>query len=172
MNEEFTKGHFEEPKIKIPRYGPGSPPKKYNVKKSISIFCCLWFSFGFRCPEVLRATITTKGDVYVIPYTEYGLRDFHLSYHESGKFHWGYEGTHIEPLCGKTDFAAAFGMMLKLRCPPCFCLRKGKMLSDGEIVRLVQRLTQNFPFPFDIEEACRQLQNAKFYRLVSVDMTR
>jgi hypothetical protein len=48
----------EIPNVVIPRYSPSKPPKRYNRKKTIGIFCCLWFSFGFRCPELLRATIT------------------------------------------------------------------------------------------------------------------
>jgi len=156
--------------IKIPRYSPNTPPKDYNEKKAISIFCCIGFSFGFKCPELLRATITGKDDVYVIPFTEYGLGDFHLSYHKSGRFHWTYEQTHTQPVCGETDFAAAFGVWLKVKHPLCFCFRKGKKLSDKEVVSLLQSLAQNFPFNFDVQHASQNLMKSNFYRLVSADL--
>jgi hypothetical protein len=167
MKKELEKNQLpEQASVKIPRYGPGILPKRYNVKRSISIFCCLRFSFGFKCPEALRATITTKGDVYVIPYTEYGLGDFHISHHKSGEFHWGYQGNHIQPICGEDDAPAAMRLWLKLKQPPCFCFRKGRNLNDEEIVTLIQRLAQNLPFTFNVEKASHNLKNTKFYRMV------
>jgi hypothetical protein len=172
----MNKPDSEENNLILPRYSPGTPPKDYKEKKAISIFCCLWFSYGIRCPELLRATITTKGDIYVIPYVEYmgksmeKFRDFHLSYHSSGDFRWAEGGTHVEPVCGETDFGAAFGMWLKVRRPACFCFRKGKGISDKEIVSLLQRLAQNFPFTFDVGEALQNLRRSNFYRLVSADL--
>jgi len=164
--ESEKKQHLEQTDIRIPRYNPGNPPKNYGEKKAISIFCCLHFSFGFGCPELLRARITKKGDIYVIPFSEYGIGDFHLSHHESGEFHWGHDRTHDKPAYGEGDFAAAFGLWLKVRSPLCFCLRKGKNLNNEDIAILVQRLAQNFPFAFDIETASRDLERSNFYRLV------
>ena len=166
MGRKMDEAKTEIPAIVIPRYSPSTPPKNYNKNKAISIFCCLRFSFGFRCPELLRATITSEGEIYVIPYSEYGIGDFHLSYHKSGRFHWGYDRTNVEPVCGETDFAAAFGLWLQFKQPLCFCFRKGRNLNDMEIVSLLQKLAENFPFTFDKEKAYQHLTIAKYYRLI------
>ena len=174
MNKESKKNQpFEQASVQIQRYAPGHPPKNYNRKKAISIFGCLYFSYGFRCPELLRATITSAGDVYIIPLhrvylaeSEKGRRDFHISYHKSREFHWTHGGTHIVPVCGEDDAPAAMRLWLKLKQPPCFCFRKGRNLNDEEIVTLIQHLAQNLPFNFNVEEASQNLKNAKFYRMV------
>jgi len=160
----------EQASVKIPRYAPGTPPKKYNVKKSISIFCCRRFSYGYKCPEVLRATITTKGDVYVIPDTEYGLGDFHISHHKSGEFHWVNQKNHIQPICGEDDFPAALRLWFKFKCPPCLCFRRGRGLDEKEITSLLQRLAQYLPFPFNIAKASQDLAKHNFHRLVLTDL--
>ena len=169
----MEKVNYDNKKIIIPRYSPGTPPKNYKEKKAVSLFCCLKFSFGAKCPELLRAVISKKGDVYIIPYVEYGSRgfsnfpgDFHLSHHKSGKFHWTTKKEHIEPVYGEKDFAAAFGLWLKLRHPPCFCFRRGSGLNEQEITSLLNRLAQNIPFVFDIESSSKDLGSQNYHRLV------
>ena len=152
----------------IPKYAPNTPPKNYKKKKAISIFCCIKYSHGFKCPELIRARITTKGDVYIVPYpiTETGFKDLHLSHHSSGEFHWTDDGKHVQPVYGEKDFPAALKLWLKFKCPPCFCFRKGKSLSDTEIDNILQRITEYFPFTLDKNEAYQNLLDANFYRLL------
>ncbi|MBA7709117.1 hypothetical protein ES703_118027 [subsurface metagenome] len=95
-------------------------------------------------------------------------RDFHLSYHASGEFHWTDNGIHVDPLCGEDDFRKAFEVWLKLRFPPCLCIRKGKGLREEEIISLVRCLSRYVPV-VNIEDASQELKRADFYRLVSAD---
>jgi hypothetical protein len=168
----MDKRDFERISVIIPRYAPGNPPKNYNRRKAISIFCCLGFSYGFKCPELLRAKITSKGDIYVMPLIEYTTKsknefqDFHLSYHSSGEFHWAEHGTHIQPVFGETDLRKALELWLKLKSPPCLCFRKGKGLREEETTRLLQKLVRYLPIPIDIGEAAQSLRDSNFYRLV------
>ena len=101
--------------IVIPKYAPSTPPKNYMKKKAISIFGCIKYSYGFKCPELIRARISTKGDIYVVPYpiTEIGSRDFHLSHHSSGDFHWTDDGNHIQPIYREKDFPAASSLLYR-----------------------------------------------------------
>ena len=165
--------------IPTPRYAPSTPPKNYNQKKAISLFCCIWFSYGFKCPEVLRARITMKGDIYIMPLIEslhYGtepkgdFQDFHLSYHSSGEFHWAKDGTHIQPLFGEADFRKALKLWLKLKSPPCLCFRKGKGLREEEILALIQHLARYLPLTIDVGEVAQNLKGTNFYRLVRRDL--
>ena len=153
-----------------PRYAPGIPPKNYNRKKAIIVFCCLPFSYGLRCPEILRAKITTKGDVYIIPLIEFlhymtdpksEFQDFHLSYHSSGKFHWAKDGTHIQPLFGEADFRKALELWLKFKSPPCLCFRKGKGLKEEEIFTLIQELARYLTLTIDVGKAAQNLRDAQ-----------
>ena len=165
--------------VPIARYAPGIPPKNYNRRKAISLFCCLSFSFGPRCPEILRARITMKGDIYIMPLIEslhYGtepkgdFQDFHLSYHSSGEFHWAKDGTHIQPVFGEADFRKALELWLKLKFPPCLCFRKGKGLGEEEIAALIQHLAKYLPLTVDVEEVAQNLRNTNFYRLIRGDL--
>jgi len=163
MKKESKKRQsFEQVSIKIPKYSPGHPPKNYNRKKAISLFCCLSFSCGPRCLELLTASITSRGDIYVMPFTEHASGDFHLSYHKSGKFHWTHRGNHIQPIYGEDDSPAAMRLWLKFKEPPCFCLRKGRNLNDEEIFMLLQRLAPNLPFAFDIEKVSCDLKDSNY----------
>ena len=137
-------------------------------KKAISIFGCIKYSYGFKCPELIRARISTKGDIYVVPYpiTEIGSRDFHLSHHSSGDFHWTDDGNHIQPIYREKDFPAALKRWLKVKHPPCFCIRKGTNLSEIEIDNILHNLASYFPIYFKVNEACQRLSEKKFYRLI------
>ena len=165
--------------VPIARYAPGIPPKNYNRRKAISLFCCLSFSSGLRCPEILRARITKKGDIYIMPLIEslhYGtepkgdFQDFHLSYHSSGEFHWTKDGTYIQPVFGEADFRKALELWLKFKSPPCLCFRKGKSLGEEEIAALIQHLAKYLPLPVDVEEVAQNLKGSNFYRLVRRDL--
>jgi len=162
-----------------PRHEPSIPPKNYRKKKAISVFCCLYFSYGFKCPEILRARITVKGDIYIMPLIEFlhhgtepkgDLQDFHLSYHSSGEFHWAKDGTHIQPLFGEADLRKALELWLKLKSPPCLCFRKGKGLREEEILALIQHLARYLPLTIDVGEVAQSLKGADFYRLVRRDL--
>ena len=180
LMSNLRKNSLRQSSIITPRYAPGNPPKKYKVHKAIGFFLCRSFSFGFRCPEVVRARISAKGDVYIIPHTDYPL-GFHVSHHQSGECHWTWEVRRIfrrkpaklrmQPLYGEKDYAAASALWCTLMQPPCYCLRRGRGLSDEEVVILLQRLAQYLPKNFNMEKAYQQLRNAKFYRVVSVDLT-
>lgn len=154
-------------KILEPRYRLGVPPKDYNKKKSIGVFGCI--RSDFKCFEILRLRIKGKGDgyeVYVIPIEALqGKLDFHLSYHKSGKFHWAHNKKHINPLRGESDYCEPFTLYLRSKFAPCFCLRKGKNLSDNEMNILLSKLTRYFPFDFNVEEVLRNLKQKKFYRI-------
>ena len=172
----MDKSMFKGNKLIVPKHTPGRPPKNYGEKKAIGVFACLAFSFGLRCPELLRARITTRRDVYIMPFVEYqpfkgkNLQDFHLSYHASGEFHWTSNGNHIEPAFGEDDFRKAFEVWLQVRSPLCLCLRKGKGLNEEEIVSSAKCLSRYIPMPIDIEAASQELKHAGFYRLVSADL--
>jgi hypothetical protein len=162
-----------------PRYEPSIPPKNYRKNKAISIFCCLYFSYGFKCPEILRARINKEGDIYVIPLIESlhymskpkgQFQDFHLSYHSSGEFHWTKDKTHIQPLFGEADFRKALELWLKFKSPPCLCFRKGKGLREGEIVSLIQHLASYLPLNIDVGEVAQNLKGSNSYRLVRKDL--
>ncbi|MBA7690465.1 hypothetical protein ES703_98992 [subsurface metagenome] len=168
MNEKLEKTRNpEEVIIVTPKYAPSTPPKNYKKKKAISIFCCIKYSYGFKCPELLRARITTKGDVYIVPYpiTETGSKDLHLSHHSSGEFHWTDDVNHVQPIYGEDDFPTALKIWLKFKRPPCFCFRKGKALNDIEIDNILQRIARYLPFSFNIKETYQNLKDANFYRL-------
>jgi hypothetical protein len=165
--------------IPVPRYAPSMPPKNYNHRKAISLFCCIPFSYGPRCPEILRARITKEGEVYVMPLIEFlrqgtelkgELQDFHLSYHSSGEFHWTKDGTHIEPLYGEADFRKALELWLRFKFLPCLCFRKGKGLGEEEILALIQHLVRYLPLTIDVGEAAQDLKGRDFYRLVRRDL--
>lgn len=162
--------------VVIPKYGPGEPPKKYNAKRAVGIFACLCFSYGTRCPELLRARMNIKGDIYVIPHTEYmgksnGIdRDIHMSHHKSGEFHWVVDRNHVQPAFGEADFPAAFGLWLKLQRPPCFCFRRGKGLDEKEIATLVECLAKYLPFKIDTRGTSQSLRDFNFYRAVAPDL--
>jgi len=162
-----------------PRYEPSIPPKNYRKNKAISVFCCLYFSYGFKCPEILRAKITARGDVYMLPLIESlhymreregKFEDFHLSYHPSGEFHWAVNGTHIQPLFGEADFRKALELWLKFKSPPCLCFRKGKGLREEEILILIQHLARYLPLKIDVGEVAQNLKGSNFYRLVRRDL--
>jgi hypothetical protein len=162
-----------------PRYAPSVPPKNYNHRKAISLFCCIPFSYGPRCPEIVRARITKEGDVYIMPLIEFlrqgtklegELQDFHLSYHSSGEFHWTKDGTHIEPLYGEADFRKALERWLRFKYLPCLCFRKGKGLGEEEILALVRHLARYLPLTVDVGEAAQDLKSRGFYRLVRRDL--
>ena len=160
-------------RIIIPKYAPKNPPKNYSKKKAIGVFVCLYFSFGPRCPEVLRARITTGGEIYVMPFVEYhpfsenSLKDFHMSYHVSGEFHWTKDGTHTKPLYGEADLRKAFESWLKFRFPMCICFRKGKELREEEIDNLIECLSSYLPITVNIKEAAQNMKHKRFHRLVS-----
>jgi hypothetical protein len=165
--------------ISVPRYEPGIPPKNYNRRKAISLFCCLSFSSGLRCPEILRARITKKGDIYIMPLIEslhYGtepkgdFQDFHLSYHSSGEFHWTKDVTYIQPVFGEADFCKALELWLKFKSPPCLCFRKGKGLREDEIVALIEHLTKYLPPTIDAGNVAQDLKGTNFYRFVRGDL--
>jgi hypothetical protein len=161
----------------VPKYAPGKPPKKYNAKKAIGVFVCLGFSDGAKCPELLRARIGAEGDVYVIPHTEYAgksksvNKEFHISHHKSGEFHWMQDGEHVHQVLGESDFPAAFGFVLKVRRPPCFCFRRGKNLSINEIATLVECLAKYLPFKIDTMIACQNLSDDNFSVFHSEDFS-
>jgi hypothetical protein len=160
-----------------PKHAPGKPPKKYDAKKAIGVFVCLGFSYGARCPELLRARIGAKGDIYVIPHAEYAgkskstNKEFHISHHKSGEFHWALDGEHVHPVFGESDYPAAFGFVLKVRRPPCFCVRRGKDLDVDEIAILVECLARYLPFKFDTAIACQNLSNNNFSMFHSADFS-
>jgi hypothetical protein len=162
----------------VPEHAPGKSPKKYNAKKAIGVFVCLSFSYGPRCPELLRARISAKGDIYVIPHTEYAGKsrskntEFHISHHKSGKFHWVWDGEHVHPAFGESDYPAAFGFALKVRQPPCFCFRRGKDLDVDEIAILVECLARYLPFKIDTAIACQNLRDVNFSMFHSPDFSR
>jgi hypothetical protein len=175
MDKHTSKGA----NIPVPRYAPGIPPKNYHRRKAISLFCCLSFSYGPRCPEILRARITKEGDIYIIPLIEFlhhrtelkgELQDFHLSYHLSGEFHWAKDGTHIQPLFGEADLRKSLELWLKLKSPPCLCFRKGKGLRQEEILALIQHLARYLPLTIDAGNVAQDLKSANFYRLVQKDL--
>ena len=175
MDEHISK----KPDILVPRYAPTVPPKNYNRRKAISLFCCILFSYGPGCPEILRARITKEGDIYVMPLIEFlrqgtkqegELQDCHLSYHSSGEFHWTEDGTHIESLHGEADFRKALELWLKFKSLPCLCFRKGKSLLEEEILALVQHLARYLPLTVDVGEAAQNLKGKDFYRLVRRDL--
>jgi len=162
-----------------PRYEPSIPPKNYRKNKAISVFCCLYFSYGFKCPEILRAKIATTGDVYMVPLVEFlhymsepegKFEDFHLSYHASGEFHWAVDGTHTQPLFGEADFRKALALWLKFKSPPCLCFRKGKGLAAEQILALVQHLASYLPIGIDIADVTQILKDSNFHRLVRADL--
>jgi hypothetical protein len=166
-------------RILMPRYAPSRPPKNHDHRKAISLFCCIPFSYGSRCPEILRARITKEGDIYVMPLIEFlhrgtglegDLQDFHLSYHSSGEFHWTKDGTHIEPLYGEADLRKALEVWLRFKSLPCLCLRKGKGLGEEEILALTQCLVRYLPLTVDVGEAVQDLKGRSFYRLVRRDL--
>jgi hypothetical protein len=175
MNKHAPKGI----NVPIARYAPRIPPKNYNRRKAISLFCCISFSYGPRCPEILRAKITKEGDIYTMPLIEFlhqgaalkgQLQDFHLSYHSSGEFHWTKDGTHIEPLFGEADFRKALELWLKFKSLPCLCFRKGKGLREEEILALIQHLVGYLPLTVDVGEVAQSLKGTNFYRLVRRDL--
>jgi len=149
--------------IKIPKHAPGHPPKKYIAKKAIGVFVCLYHSYGPSCPELLRVRISSEGDIYIIPHPESAGKsknvktEFHISHHKSGDFHWAMDGKNVKPAFGESDYPAAFGLVLKVRHPPCFCFRRGKNLDAGEILVLVHCLAKYLPFKINTEVACENL---------------
>ena len=64
-------------------------------------------------------------------------RDFHISYHVSGRFHWTNEKEHLKPVNGEADYRRAFRNWLKFKQPQCFCIRKGKNLNESEIRKIL-----------------------------------
>jgi hypothetical protein len=150
----------------ISKYSPGKPPKKYNAKKAIGFFVCLYSTFGARCSEFLRVRISPEGDIYILPHpgqtnksNNSKNREFHISHHTSGEFHWAIDGKSVHPVFGESDYPAAFGLVLKVRHPPCFCFRRGKNLDAGEISVLVDCLAKYIPFKINSEIACQNLIN-------------
>ncbi len=156
-------------KISDPKHRLGVPPKDYDKRKSIGVFGCI--RSDFKCFEILRLRIKGKVheyEVYVIPIEALqGRLDFHLSYHRSGKFHWAHNKKHMNPLHSESDYREAFKLYLRCKFAPCFCLRKGKNLSDNEMNNLLCELTRHVPFDFDVEEVLRNLKQKKFYRMRS-----
>lgn len=171
-NYSGEKCSLKQPIVKEPMYSPGKPPKKYNRKKTIGIFGCLNYSYGLSCPEIISATIGSGGDIYIIPLIGYGIGDFHLSYHKSGKFHWVLNEKHIQPVQGEEDFAQAFNMWLKIKKPSCFCFRRGRRLAETEIIQIVERLSQHFPIEFDVQQAAHNIIFVGFFILTKGNIKR
>lgn len=147
-----------------PRYRFGNPPKSFNKKKSIGVFCCI--RSDLKCLEIIRARINSFGEVYLMPIESIeGGMDFHLSYHVSGKFHWTHEKKHLKPLYGESDYRMAFRKWLRFKIAPCFCIRKGKNLSKNELRILLSTIRNYLPFNYDLEEASTHLEDKSFYRV-------
>jgi hypothetical protein len=151
----------------IAKHYPGLPPKQFKAKRAVGFYACLHHSYGPRCPELLRVKLDIKGDIYVLPYEEYGSleKEFHISHHASGEFHWVEGGEHIHPLYGENDFVASFVLWLKLRFPPCMCVRKGTKLNKEDVACLMKCLKHYVPMINDLVEASQTLYDAGFYSI-------
>ena len=156
--------------IVVPRYSPRTPPKDYKENRAVGVFFCLKSDSGIGCPELLRAKISVVEDIYIVPFVEYAIRGYHPRYHESGKFDWLQDGSHIQPAFGEGDSIPAFGEWLRAQHPSCLCFRKGRELNDMEIDRMVRRLAQNLPYIINKEEASRGLKDENLYRIIMPEL--
>lgn len=161
------------------KYSPGKPPKNYSAKNAIGFFVCLYSSSGANCPEYLRVRISPEGDIYVIPHPGSADKsknskdtELHISHHKSGEFHWAIDGKSVYPVFGESDYPAAFGLVLKVRRPPCFCFRRGKNLDAEEISLLVDCLARYIPFKINTERTCQNLINNNRSIFLSADFSR
>ena len=150
----------------VPRYSPRTPPKDYKESRAIGVFFCLKSEAVVGCPELLRAKVSAVEDIYIVPFVEYALRGYHPRYHESGKFDWLQDSSHIQPIFGEGEPIPAFGEWLRAQHPSCLCFRKGRELNDMEIDRMVRRLSQNLPYIINTEETSRGLKDEDVYRII------
>jgi len=154
-----------------PKHFPGSPPKDFHEKNAIGFFACLRYSLGCKCPELLRVR-AVRNEVYLIPFVEDKTenvdkrRDFHISYHPSGEFHWTVNGAHVKPVFGEDDFLMAFHFWLVAKAPSCLCFRRGKGLSEQDIIAAVQTLSRYVPVQHSIEGISNKLNKDGFYRFI------
>ena len=147
-----------------PEYKLGTPPKEFNKWRSLGVFACA--TSDFRCPEILRATITTSAEIYLsMPYAK-GM-DFHLSYQTRGRFHLKLDGKYLYPETFEDDFRRTLEFLLRIREYPCFCLRIDRRLAFQETEALVRIVRRYLPFEFDTEEVSRSLSVYRFRRFVS-----
>ena len=142
----------------------GQPPKNYRKHRSIGLFQCR--PPRLECTEILRASLSRQGDVYVLPHVD-RISDFHVSHHQSGVCHWTDEGKHTVPRDGHEDMANAFSLKLFFDCArstPCVCLRKGKSLSRDDVRNLVLFLAKYIPFRYDLDEMTQRMMQSGFAR--------
>ena len=132
-------------------------PSKNNKKRSVSVFIFNFSGEGGRrdCIELVKARISSKGDVYIIPNPKTQKENpFHESFHtpkddKPKEYHIITENDpndpKISPLYGEKDLPSAVRFSAFARMPACFCFRKGGHLNHKEITILVDRLLRYVP---------------------------
>ncbi|KPJ56146.1 hypothetical protein AMJ49_05550 [Parcubacteria bacterium DG_74_2] len=142
-------------------------PSNYNKDRSIGVFVPHFNENGQRdCKEIARGTITSRGDIYVLPNLKYQKEfPFHESFHKSGRHHWKDGNKYCYPLAFNGNGLSASEKFVNFVAKPqyCFCFRRGKRLKDEEIKPLVEKLKRYVP-PVDSEEVVSGLKKRGIFQ--------
>ena len=116
----------------------------------------------------------TGEDLYTIPFPrgqKLSKIRTHESLHGSGEIHFILEeegGFRIKavPVYGNDDQPAAIRAFLKIKCPLCVCIRKGRSFEKHKLERAVSRIVDYLPVRVDAKEVIESLNKRGYYRLV------